>query len=418
MLVGTQLFGQTAKGRTGTFALTNATVETVTNGILENATVVISEGMIQDVGTNVTIPDGAESIDCSGQTIYPGFIDASTRLGLQEIGAVARTRDFNEIGEVIPHMQALTAVNPNSVLIPVTRVNGVTTVLSEPAGGLICGTAALINLHGYNPDQMYAGFKGVIINFPQTGRRSRWDRRTDEEIEKAAKKALKQLNESFDKATQYHKIDSAASNNDLSYYPEMEALLPVVRGEMKAVIFVNAAKDIKAAIKWIQERKLDAILTGVSEGWRVADEIKESGIPVIVAPVLGMPTRQYDRYDRPYANAGVLSKAGIKVAIATSETENVRNLPYHAGFAATYGMGREEALKAITINPAEIFGVADQMGSIEKGKAANLFVASGDPFEMKTEVKHLFISGWKIPLESRHTKLYDEFLERTPGVEK
>lgn len=411
-------FGQIPKAESGSFALTNATIETVTNGTINNGTVLIADGKIADVGTNVTIPAGTKTIDCAGLTIYPGLIDGGTQIGLVEVSSDPRTRDNNEIGDVIPHIQALTAVNPSSVILPVTRVNGVTTALTMPSGGLFPGTAALINLHGYTPDQMYAGFKGLVVNFPATGRRGRWDRRSDEDIKKAADKALKTLNDVWDRAVQYHKIDSASNGKDQPYYPEMEALLPAVRGEMKLLVNVNSSKDIKSALKWIEEKQVDAILCGATEGWRVAEDIAKAGIPVITGPVLTNPTRQYDRYDRPYANAGAMQKAGVKVAIRTNETENVRNLPYHAGFAAAYGMGKEEALKAITIVPAEIFGIDEMYGSVEKGKVANLFVTDGDPFETKTQVKYVFIDGWNIPLVSRHTQLYDEYLERAPGVKK
>lgn len=417
-LVTGTVFGQIPSAETGTFALTNATIETVTNGTIQNGIVIISDGKISDVGSGISIPQGARTIDCSGMTIYPGMIDGGTQVGLVEVSSDPRTRDNNEIGEVIPHIQALTAVNPSSVIHPVTRVNGVTTVLTMPSGGLFPGTAALINLHGYTPDQMFAGFKGVVLNFPATGRRGRWDRRSDEDIKKAAEKALKQLNSVWTKAKQYHKLDSASGGKEQSYYPEMEALLPVVRGARKLLINVNSANDIKAALKWIEENKPNAVLCGVAEGWRVAEEIAKAGVPVITGPVLSNPTRSYDRYDRPYANAGAMQKAGVKVAIRTNEVENARNLPYHAGFAAAYGMGKEEALKAVTIVPAEIFGVADMYGSIEKGKVANLFVTSGDPFETKTQLKYVFIDGWKIPMESRHTQLYEEYLNRAPGVDK
>lgn len=406
------------KGENGTFALTNATIETITQGTIQKGSVILADGKISAVGAEVPIPANAKIIDCSGYTIYPGLMDGGTRLGLSEVGSDPRTRDYSEIGEVIPHVQALTAINPSSVLIPVTRVNGITTSLAMPSGGLFPGTAALINLYGYTPDQMYAGFKGVVLNFPSTGRRGRWDRRSDDDIKKDAEKALKNLNEVWKKATQYYKIDSASQGKKQAYYPEMEALLPVLKGELKLLINVNRASDIKAAIEWLQKNDIAAILCGAAEGWRVASEIAEAGLPVITGPVLTNPSRPYDRYDRPYANAGIMQKAGVQVAIRTNETENVRNLPYNAGFAAAYGMGKEEALKAITIVPAEIFGLGDMYGSIEVGKVANLFVTDGDPFETKTQVQHVFINGWKIPMESRHTQLYDEFLERSPGVQK
>jgi imidazolonepropionase-like amidohydrolase len=412
-------FAQSPKGKYGTFALTHATVYTVTKGIINNGTVIIRNGKIEAVGTNIAIPSGAEVIDCKGQFIYPGMIDSGTRLGLVEVSSDPRTTDFNEVGDVVPQMKALTAVNPNSALIPVTRVSGVTTVISNPEGSMFPGTTALINLHGYTPDQMFAGFEGVVLNFPNTGRRGFWDRRTDDEIKKATDKAMEKLNDVWDKATQYHKLDSATNGKGVGYYPELQALLPVLRGKQTLLIEANASKDITAALKWIKEKKIKkVVLTGVLEGWRVADEIAKAGIPVIAGPVQAVPSREYDRYDRAYANPGLLRKAGVKVALQTGQAENVRNLPYHAAYAAAYGMGQEEALKAVTIVPAEIFGVADKLGSIEVGKSATLFICDGDPFETKTNIKHVFIDGWQIPMVSRQTQLYDEFLQRDPGVNK
>lgn len=413
---------QSVKGKKGIFALTNATIVTVTNGTVEKGTLLIKDGKIDAVGTDVTVPEGAEVINCNGLFIYPGMIEGGARLGLVEVSSDARTRDYNEIGELIPQMKALTAINPGSVLIPVTRVNGVTTSLAMPAGGLFPGTAALINLHGYTPDQMYAGFQGVQLNFPSSGKRHRWDSRTEEEIKKEAEKSMKYLNEVWESAIAYGKIDStitaANSKQELKYYPEMEALLPVVRGERSLLVEVNAANDIKAAIEWVKDKNIRVIFTGVSEGWRVAEELAEAKIPVITGPVLSIPNREYDRYDRSYTNPSIMHEAGVKVAIRTADAENVRNLPYNAGFAATYGLGKEQALKAITIIPAEIFGVDDEIGSLEVGKIANLFIADGDPFETKTQVKYLFIEGWQIPLISRQTRLYDEFLHREPGLKK
>ena len=411
---------QVEKSTSGSFALTNATIETITEGT-KTGTVLIQNGKITGVGEKVDIPDNAEVIDCKGKTIYPGMIDGGTTLGLIEVGSVDLTNDQNELGDVNPHVQALTAVNPNAVAIPVTRVSGVTSVLAVPQGGVFSGTAALINLHGYTPQQMYAGFKAVAMNFPAMGRSRRWRPRSEDELKKERDKKLKTLNDIWDKAAQYSKIaDAHAAGNaeEPDYYPEMAALVPAVKGEAKLLIEVNTASDIQGAIKWVQERKVDAIFTGVSEGWRVADEIAAANIPVITGPVLATPRRASDRYDRPYGNAGMMQKAGVKVAIRSNDSENVRNLPYNAGFAAAYGMGREEALKAITIVPAEIFGVSEELGSIEVGKVANLFVADGDPFETKTHVSHVFIEGWNVAMDSRHIRLYNEFLKRSPGLKE
>jgi imidazolonepropionase-like amidohydrolase len=408
------------KSQSGTFLLKDATIHTVTNGTIQGD-LLIKDGVIAEIGTITQMDAGSTTIVCTGKHIYPGFIDGGTNLGLSEVGSISLTQDYRELGDFTPHMQALTAINPNSVSIPVTRTNGVTTVIAKTGGGLFPGTAALINLHGYTPNQMFAGFKGVQMNFPSTGKRGRWDRRKPEDIKKDGEKAMKKMNDIWDKARQYAAIDSAAkaSNQKMEgYNPQMESLLPIVRGEAPLMIEVNKDGDIKSAIKWVEKNKLDVIFTGVSEGYRVTKELAKTGIPVVTGPIMAIPGRSSASYDIAYKNASIMQKAGIKVAIRTNETENVRNLPFNAGFAAAYGMGIEEALKAITIIPAEIFGVSDKMGSLEKGKVANVFVSDGDPFETKTKIEHLFISGYKIPLESRHTLLYDEFLKRDPGVDK
>ena len=411
---------QLSKPARGIFALTNATIETVTNGSMAG-NLIIKDGNITALGPDAEIPDGAEVIDCSGHTIYPGMIDGGTQLGLSEVSSVSLTNDYNELGDVIPQMQALTAVNPNATAIPVTRVNGVTTVIAYPTGNLIPGTAALINLVGYTPDQMDQGFRGIVVNFPSSAGRNRWDRRPEEERKKEAEKRLKRLNEVMEEAALYAKVVDASKKDKtitVDYNPEMEALLPVIKGESPLLLEVNREKDITAAIEWVSKRKVKAIFTGVAEGWRVAGALAKANIPVITGPVLQTPTRTSDRYDRPYANAGLMYKAGVKVAIRTRDIENVRNLPYNAGFAAAYGMGKEAALRAVTIVPAELFGVDDKLGSLEIGKQATLFVASGDPFETTTQVKYVFIDGWNVPMDSRHIRLYNEFLDRKPGLKK
>ena len=428
LLLAGEAHAQQPKAQRGPFALTNARIQTVTNGVIENGTVVIEGDRITAVGPNAEAPADARTFDLEGNTVYPGMIDAGTRLGLVEIGSLSETRDYSEIGELTPHMQALTAVNPSSVSIPVTRVNGVTTVITEPSGGLLPGTAALIDLYGYTPSQMHRAFEAVVLNFPDTGRRGWWDDRSQEQIEKEAQKAIDKLNDVWEQATLYARIDSAYAAGTQQgqppeqrpeYAPALKALAPVVRGETPLLVKVDAAQDITKAIDWAGEhgQTNNVIFSGVAEGWRVADEIAEAGIPCLVGPVLATPARDADRYDKPYANAGLMHEAGVNLAIRSGEAENVRNLPYHAGFATAYGMNRMDALRAVTIAPARIFGVADEVGSIEEGKVANLFVASGDPFRTDTEIEHLFIEGRRVPLVSRHTELYREFLNREPGLQ-
>lgn len=415
-----QLSAQQAKSTGGTFLLKNGTLVTVSNGTIQSD-LLIRDGKIADIGQNMSSSDNVTVIDCTNKFVYPGFIDGGTQLGLREIGSVSLTSDHQEIGDFIPHMEALTAVNPNGVAIPVTRVNGITSAIVKPAGGTFPGTAALINLLGYTPDQMYAGYKAVVMNFPSTGKRGWRDRRSAEDIKKDSEKKLKDLNNTWKQVKLFSKIDSASAaiqRPKEGYKPEMDAMLDVVRGNKHLMIEVNKKADIEAALKWVKENKIKAILTGVSEGYRVADKIVEANIPVITGPMMSIPARLSDKYDAAYSNAGKLLKAGVKVALQTDSYENVRNLPYEAGFAATYGMGKEAALRAITLTPAEIFGVDDMLGSLEEGKTANLFVSDGDPFETKTDIHHLFIYGRMVPLESRHTLLYEEFLERDPGLKK
>jgi imidazolonepropionase-like amidohydrolase len=193
---------------------------------------------------------------------------------------------------------------------------------------------------------------------------------------------------------------------------KLEALIPVVRGLIPVVINANLERDIKSAIAFIGEMKLKGIISGGIEAYKVADQLKAKNIPVIVGPVLRVQVKEDDPYDAPFANAGLLAKAGVKIAFQTNDSAYSRNLPYHAGMAAAFGLPKEEALRAVTINPAEIFGVSDRLGSIEKGKIANLIVTDGDPLEIRTQIKHVFINGRDIPLTSRHTELYEKYKAR------
>lgn len=417
---------QKTPGYQGPFALTNAQIVTAPGETISSGTVVIRDDSIAGVGATLTVPSDAETLDCEGLTVYPGFIDSGTQLGLEEVGSLSETVDHDEVGDLTSNMRALSAVNPNSVAIPVTRVHGITTVLTAPTDGLLPGVAALIGLHGYTPTQMHlGGVELTRLNYPSTGRQGPWDDRSLETIEEEAQKALDKLNEVWNKAEQYAQIDSAVAvrpeeRRQPKYIPSMDALIPVIRGEQSLLIEANAASDIRSALDWAEERDVldQVVLSGALEGWRVADAIAEADVPVLVGPIMQPPSRESDRYDKAYRNPALLHDAGVTVALRTGSAENVRNLPFHAGFAAAHGLGKTEALRAVTSTPAEIFGVDDQVGTIEVGKRANLFVANGDPFQPATDVKHLFIDGYKLPLENRHSKLYDEFLNRNPGLEK
>jgi len=426
LLAASPAHAQKEPGQQGSFALTNATIIQTPSDTIDTGTVVIRDDSIAAVGATVSVPDDVQTIDCEGLTVYPGLIDSGTRLGLQEVGSLSESIDHNEIGDLTSSMEALMAINPNSVSIPVTRVHGITTVLAAPTNGLLPGVAALINLHGYTPQQMHqGGVELTKLNYPSTGRKGPSDDRSPETIEKETKKALDKLNEVWDKAERYAAIDSAVAvepeeRRQPKYLPSMKALVPVLQGERPLLVEANTASDISSALDWAEERNVldQVILSGALEGWRVADEIAAADVPVLVGPVMQPPSRDSDRYDKAYRNPALLHEAGVEVALRTTSAENVRNLPFHAGFAASHGLGKTEALRAVTTTPAQIFGVSDQIGTVEVGKRANLFVTTGDPFQPATDVEHLFIDGYKLPLESRHSKLYEEFLNRNPGLEK
>jgi imidazolonepropionase-like amidohydrolase len=423
---------QEQKARQGTYAITNARIETVSDGTIENGTIVIQGDRIIAVGKNVTIPPGAEIIDGTGMHVYPGMIDSGTSLGLTEIGSVAETNDTNEIGEITPHMDALTAINPNATAIPVTRLSGVTTVIAEPSGGLLPGTAAMVNLFGYTAEQMQVGnAKMLVLQFPVKrtgggrggfgGGRGGFGNGAASDPDEEYKKALDKLNEVWDRAELYNRIEEAYTSSPQGkvrpvYAPEMDAIRPVLIGERTLMVKVDSEPAILAAITWVKERKIQKVVfSGVSEGWRVADKLAEAGISCLVGPMLATPTRGSDRYDRAYSNIGIMADAGVKVAIRSGESENVRNLPFNAGFAAAYGLGKEAALRAVTLGPAEMFGIDKDFGSLSVGKKANLFISDGDPFETATNILVLFIDGFNVPIESRHLDLYKEFLNRDEG---
>ena len=426
LLLALPAHAQKQPGFQGPFALTNAQVIVAPGDTLDDGTVVIRDDSIAAVGPNVSVPSDAQAFDLSGQMVYPGFIDSGTHLGLAEIGSLPETQDFNEIGDLTAHMNALTAVNPSTVHVPTTRAHGITSVITEPENGILPGTAALIGLHGYTPEQMHLGDVTLTkLNFPSVGRQGPSDDRSPKTIQKEAEKALTQLNDLWAQAERYARIDSAVAEQPEArrqpeFVPAMEGLLPVIRGEQPLMISANAAADISKALDWAEERGVldQLILSGALEGWRVADEIAAANVPVLVGSIMQPPSRESDRYDKAYRTPSLLHDAGVTVALRSGKTENVRNLVFHAGFAAAHGLGKTEALRAITTTPARIFGVADQVGTIEAGKRANLFVADGDPLQPATDVQHLFIDGYKLPLENRATKLYDEFRNRNPGLTK
>jgi len=405
-------------GRKQTIMIRNATIVPVTSAPIPNATLIIENGKIAAMGPAASVPQpqSAVVIDASGQFIYPGMIDSGTNVGLVEIDSVAGTVDTTELGDLNANAKAAVALNPHSELVPVTRVSGVTNVVSVPEGGMISGQSALIQLAGWTPQEMVVKAPlAMHIRFPRLRSAPLVDTPQEEEAEKELKKSytkeLDKLRDTFRDAQAY----ARAANAKVKRFDRdliLESLVPVVEGRLPVVIHANLERDIRAAIKFADEFKLKMILAGAQDVARVIPELKSRNIPVLLGPILALPQREDDPYDLLFGNAKTLYDNGIRFSIQTTEAHNTRNLPYHAGSCAAFGLPKDVALKAITIFPAEIFGVADKLGSIEVGKVANVIVTDGDPLELRTNIKRVFIAGEEISMDSRHTLLYEKFKQR------
>jgi imidazolonepropionase-like amidohydrolase len=416
---------QNVTGRAGTFAITGARIVTVSGAEIPNGTIVIRDGLISAVGANVPVPRNAEKIDGKGLVVFPGMIDAGTNMGLIEIGGGARgTVDVSETGDINPNAKAFLGINPHTSHINVTRVNGITTVLSMPGGSLISGQSAIINLNGNTQAEMaevpvfslvvefptittFAGFNPFAgprtINFDQAVKR-----RDDQ---------VKEIKDAFEAAQQYARAQEAYAKDKSLPYPEtdlkMEAMVPYVRGEKPIIFSAQRARDIRALIKFVDEMKLKAIIFGGAEAWEEAEALKKRGIPVIFNDIYRNPLTNDDSYDTLFAAPGKMKDAGIIFCISTGDDgANARDLPYQAGLAGGFGLSKEDALKSVTLFPAEILGIADKYGSLEEGKVANVVVADGDILDPRTNIKYLFIKGRMLPLTSRHTEFFEQYKDR------
>lgn len=409
----------------GVYAIRNARIITVSGPTIENGTVVIRDGKIEAVGPNLTAPAGAHVIDAQGLWVYPGMFDAGTSLGLVEVGQGAPgTVDTTEVGELNPHVKAIAAINPHSAHIGVTRVDGVTNTLSLPLGGLISGQGAVINLVGTTQSEMAVVPNAVlVINYPRanTGGGGGFSAVTQPanltELVTAASRQVDRIRETLRDAEAYGRAFDAYGKDRTLPRPDrnlmLEALVPYVRGERPVVFRADRESDIRGAIRFAEEMKLKPIILGGDDAWKIASFLKERNVPVILTGVLDLPSREDDFYDTLYENAARLRQAGVRFAISSGDNgANVRNLPFYAGMAAAYGLPRDEAIKAVTLYPAQIMNLGDRLGSIEAGKIANLVVTDGDLLETRTHVRHLFIDGRQVPLTSRHTDLNDAFKNR------
>jgi imidazolonepropionase-like amidohydrolase len=409
----------------GTFVIRNARIVTVSGADIENGSILIRDGKIEAVGATVNAPAGAHLIEGRGLSVYPGLIDLGTSMGLVEVPQGANgTVDTSEVGDLNPNAKAYIAINPHSAHIAVTRVDGVTNTLSSPTGGLISGQAAFINLLGTSPKEMaVVPYAALVINYPriggggggfggfqqQTANLSDTLTANERQLEQI-RKMLRDA-EAYGRARDAYKADPKLPRSDMNIV--LESLVPYVRGERPVIFRADREAEIRGALKFADEMKLKPIILGGDDAWKVASLLKEKNVPVILTGVFSLPNREDDFYDQLYEGPSKLQQAGVRFAISTGDAgAEVRNLPLYAGMASAFGLSKSDALKSVTLYPAQILNVADRLGSIEPGKTANLVVTDGDLLEVRTHVRYLFIDGRPVPLTSRHTELNDAFKDR------
>ena len=413
-------------GPQGTFALRGGHIVTVSGADIPSGTVVISGGKITAVGANVPIPSGAQTIDVSGLMVYPGMIETGSSVGLSEIGqgAVA-TVDIQEVGSFNPNAQAFYGIDPHSAHIGVARVVGITTVVSRPTGGIISGQAALMNLAGDTPPKMAVNPRiALVIELPRSGfggrgfaRAAALQQGSPADANRVRQLQMDSLRTMLRDAEAYGKAHAAYAKDKSIPRPAhdvvLESMLPALSGQMPVIFPADRANDIRDAVTFAEEMHLKPIIMGGQEAPAVAAFLKQHNVPVIVTAVLKLPSREDDPYDVNYSIPAKLAAAGVQFAISTGDKgSEIRTMPYNAGMAAAHGLSKTDALKSVTLWPAQIFGVADKMGSIDVGKMANIVVTTGDLLEAKTDTKYLFIDGRQVPLDSKHTQLNAQFKDR------
>lgn len=411
--------------RAETLLLSGATIHTVSGETLSPGEVLIEDGKIKAVGKVIPQDRIYLQINLKGLQLYPGLIALNTDLGLLEIGAVRATRDETEVGEGYnPEVQSWVAVNPDSELLPVARANGVAYFEPVPQGGVVSGQSGLLALDGWTTEQMVVR-KSIALHLfwpvadldttskERAHNKEKWKSLEDQDTER--KEKMKELDDFFAEARAYAKAKEATKDtNVFNVVPAWEAMLPVLRGELPITIHADDARQIRAAVKWARTNQFKIFLAEARDAWKVADLLASNNVPVIFNHVFTQPQRDSDAYDAHFTAPALLHKAGAKVVFGLSSyrASLVKNLPYDATQAVAFGLPAEEALKGVTLYPAQVAGVADRLGSIETGKDATMFATDGDLLDVRSNVKRMWIAGKEVSLESRHTRLYEKYKNR------
>lgn len=398
------------------YAIVGATVHPINGPVIENGTVVIVEDRIHAVGTDAAVPPGAGVIDGSGLHVYPGLIDAGGTLGLIEVGALRATRDSRDIATFAPHLHTESAVHPHSEHIRIARTTGITTALTKPSGGQISGQSAVIHLDGWTASEMLVqGDVALHMRVPSLPVHLPEDKKEKEKREKDHKKSMRKLEEFLEKAKHYAKVKGLAlTDPEIEYDIDatLEAMVPYVRGDKPVVFSAHRYKQILDTIEFAEKHGLRCVLAGATRAWKLADVLAEKGIPVILGTPLSYPWGDFEPWDSIYRCAGELDRAGVRFCFASESASGAYNLPIQVGMAVAHGLPRERAEYALTLGAAKILGIADQVGSIEVGKLADLILTTDTPLQTVSQVTHMFIAGRPIELTSMHTESYEKFRNR------
>ena len=461
-------------------ALVGATLHPVSGPPIEGGVLLVQDGVITSIGTERRIPDGATVIDLTGKHVWPGMISMASLLGLHEIGAVKATNDSSEIGGNQPDLRVAASLNADSAHLGISRWNGITRAQPSPDGrGPLRGQSAVIDLDGLTWEELLTVDRDMLhVSFPRRAGSRRWgsvhhshgdhDHEEEHELDalglmgddghvhddlcehlrgghdchtsgrflqgppsrgnRGASKgyeeteAIAELGEQFEQALEYGRLVDLAATGQAEapeLDPRLAALVPYARGERRVALHATSAQTILDALRFADEHGLDAVLYGASEGWKVADRIAACGVPVVIGSVWDLPRSPWDPYDAAFANAAVMSRAGVLVAICTADSDNERNLPFQAATAAAFGLPAEEAVRSVTLYAARILGLDAELGSLDAGKRADLVVTDGHLLEITSQVEHVFIDGRRVDHDdNRHTRLASKYRTRLDGLRR
>ena len=396
-------------------ALQGATIHTVSGEVIENGTIVFVDGVITAIGQEVAMPLGARVVDLSGKHIYPGLVDAYSTVGISEIGAVDVSNDTNELGMFNPNVRAELAVNGESRHIGTTRTAGVLVTVTTPGGGLISGLSSALNMEGWTWEEMsLKGAAALNVNWPNPRpRRFAWGGFGGGQGERGPSYAeqVQMLRDFFADARAYR--DAKAAGQTMRTDSRYEAMIPALNGEMPVVVSADGVAQINDAITWAQEEGVRLVIRGGQDAIYVADRLREHEIPVILTSTMAAPDRDYEGYDRQYSMPARLHEAGVKFAIAGgSGAANTNRLQWDAGVAVAFGLPEEEAVKAVTINAAEMVGISDRVGSLEVGKDATLLVTTGNPLDTMTDVEQAYIQGRELDMMDIHRWFFEKYMQK------